>query len=86
MLVEVVACNLRDAVTQHEIALHGRAAQVKVAVLQTDLVADFLGVVDFERGGLRLGQNADVLCNDLDLAGRHLLVDGGCVARHQLAL
>ena len=66
--------------------LHGRTAQVKVAVLQTDLVTDLLGVVDLERGGLRLGQNADVLGNDFDLAGRHLLVDGGRVAGHQLAL
>ena len=66
--------------------LHGRTAQVKVAVLQTDLVTDLLGVVDLERGGLRLGQNADVLCDDLDLAGRHLLVDSSRVARDQLAL
>ena len=86
VLVEVVACYLRDAVTQHQIALHGRAAQVKVAVLQTDLVADFLVVVDFERGGLRLGEDADVLGDDLDLAGRHLLVDSSRVARDQLAL
>ena len=86
VLVEVVACYLRDAVTQHQIALHGRAAQVKVAVLQTDLVADFLVVVDFERSGLRLGQNADVLGDNFDLAGRHLLVDSSRVARDQLAL
>ena len=60
-------------------------AQVKVAVLQTDLVADdLLGVVDLERGGLRLGQNADVLGNNFDLAGRHLLVDGGRVAATSL--
>ena len=86
VLVEVVACYLRDAVAQHEIALHGRAAQVKVAVLQTNLVANFLVVVDFERGGLRLGENADVLGNNFDLAGRHLLVDGRRVTRHELAL
>ena len=86
MLVEVVAGNLRYAVAQHQVLLHGRTAQVKVAVLQTDLVTDLLGVVDLKRGGLRLGQNADVLGNNFDLAGRHLLVDGGRVAGHQLAL
>ena len=86
MLIEVVAGYLRYAVAQHEVALHGRAAQVKVAVLQTDLVTDLLGVVDLKRGGLRLGQNADVLCDDLDLAGRHLLVDSSRVAGDQLAL
>ena len=72
-LVEVVAGNLRYAVAQHQVLLHGRTAQIEVAVLQTNLVADFLGVVDLERGGLRLGQNADVLGNNFDLAGRHLL-------------
>ena len=86
MLIEVVAGNLRYAVAQHQVLLHGRTAQVKVAVLQTNLVTDLLGVVDLKRGGLRLGQNADVLGNNFDLAGRHLLVDGGRVAGHQLAL
>ncbi len=86
MLVEVVAGNLRYAVAQHQVLLHGRTAQVKVAVLQTDLVTDLLGVVDLKRGGLRLGQNADVLGNNFDLAGRHLLVDGSRVAGDQLAL
>ena len=86
VLIEVVARDLRYAVAQHEVALHGRAAQVKVAVLQTDLVADFLVVVDLERGGLRLGQDADVLGDDLDLAGRHLLVDGSRVTGDELAL
>ena len=86
VLIEVVAGYLRYAVAQHEVALHGRAAQVKVAVLQTDLVADFLGVVDLERSSLRLGQDADVLRDDLDLAGRHLLVDSSRIARDQLAL
>ena len=63
VLVEVVAGNLRYAVAQHQVLLHGRTAQVKVAVLQTDLVTDLLGVVNLKRGGLRLGQNADVLGN-----------------------
>ena len=86
VLVEVVAGNLRYAVAQHQVLLHGRTAQVKVAVLQTDLVTDLLGVVDLKRGGLRLGQNADVLGNNFNLAGRHLLVDGSRVAGDQLAL
>ena len=86
MLIEVVAGYLRYAVTQHQVALHGRTAQVKVAVLQTNLVADFLGVVNLKRGGLRLGQNADVLGNNFDLAGRHLLVDSRLVTSNQLAL
>ena len=86
VLVEVVAGNLRYAVAQHQVLLHGRTAQVKVAVLQTDLVTDLLGVVDLKRGGLRLGQNADVLGNNFDLAGRHLLVDSRLVASDQLAL
>ena len=71
---------------QHQVLLHGRTAQIEVAVLQTNLVADFLGVVDLERGGLRLGQNANVLGNNFDLAGRHLLVDSRLVASDQLAL
>ena len=86
MLVEVVAGNLRYAVAQHQVLLHGRTAQVKVAVLQTDLVTDLLGVVDLKRGGLRLGQNADVLGNNFDLAGRHLLVDGRRVTSTSLPL
>ena len=86
VLVEVVAGNLRYAVAQHQITLHGRAAQVKVAVLQTNLITDLLVVVDLKRGGLRLGEDADVLSDDLDLAGRHLLVDSRRVTSDQLAL
>ena len=86
VLVEVVAGNLRYAVAQHQVLLHGRTAQIKVAVLQTDLVTDLLVVVDLKRGGFGLGQNADVLGNNFDLAGRHLLVDSRLVASDQLAL
>ena len=32
---EVVAGNLRYAVAQHQVLLHGRTAQIEVAVLQT---------------------------------------------------
>ena len=85
LLVKVVAGYLRDTVAQHQVLLHGRAAQVKVAVLEAHLIADLLGVVDLKRGGLRLGKDADVLGNDLDLAGRHLAVDRRLVARDQLA-
>ena len=35
VIVEVVAGNLRYAVAQHQVLLHGRTAQIEVAVLQT---------------------------------------------------
>ena len=85
VLIEVVACYLRYAVAQHEVALHGRAAQVKVAALQTDLVTDFL-VSSISNGVVsaldRMRMSSAMIS---DLAGRHLLVDSSRVARDQLA-
>ena len=85
LLVKVVASHLGDAVAQRHIALHGGAAQIEIAVLEPHLIADLLAVVDLERGGFRAGQDAELLRDDLDLAGRHLPVDCRFVARNQLA-
>ena len=80
LLIEVVAGDLGDAVAQLEVALHGRTAQIQIAVLEPQLVVDLLVVRNLERGGLGLGQDAHVGHRDLDLTGRHLRVDGAIVA------
>ena len=80
LLIEVVAGDLGDAVAQLEVALHGRTAQIQIAVLEPQLVVDLLVVRNLERGGLGLGQDAHIGHRDFDLTGRHLRVDGALVA------
>ena len=86
LLIEVIAGNLRDAVAQREIVLHGRTAQVEIPVLQAQLIVDLFVIGNLKRRCLGFGQHADIRDNDFNLAGRHLFVDGAFVAADNLAL
>ncbi len=82
---EALANGARDLVAQPEVALHLGAAQVDVAILE----AHFFVLDRFFRR--RKGRQARVVEDpqlgrlDLDLAGRHLGIDGVVVAQPHLA-
>ena len=76
--VQITANAHGDLVTQTQVALHGRTAQVDNAVGQTHVFADVF-VVDLERrrsGGV---QDFDFFGEDFDFAGNHFVV--GCTFR-----
>ena len=76
ILVEVVPADLHDLVAQGDGALHVRAAQVQVAVLQPDRVLHIGVLHDLEGRGLRLGQQAQLSDLHLNVAGGHVGVLG----------
>ena len=64
---------------------HPRLAQVEVAVLQAQLLAHRLVLVDLERRGLGVGQQVEGGHLQLDLAGRKVRVDRALLALDQHA-
>ena len=72
LLVEVLPDRHRRAMAHDQVALHARAAQVDVAVLEARLFGDLDLVGDHERRRLRLVQQADLGRADLDRPGRDL--------------
>ena len=70
---------------QADVALHARPAQVQVAVLEADVLVRRRLVLDRERRRARLGQDADLARQHLDLAGRDLGVDRVLGALRDLA-
>ncbi len=86
LLVKITACHLHDAVAQSQVALHGRAAQVEIAVLQAQLIVDLLVIGNLKRCGLRFGEHADIRDDNFNFAGGHLFVDRALVAANDIAL
>ena len=64
---------------------HALAAQVEVAVAQTQRLVDRLVRVDLERRRLGVGEQLDLLHGQLDLAGGELRVDRALLAPHHAA-
>ena len=85
MLVEVATQRARAQRAQHHALLHQRATQIDITVTQTQLFGGVV-VVELERRGLRPVEDLELLSQDLDLAGRQLLVDGALGARPHAAL
>ena len=62
--------------SQAQVALHPLAAQIEVAVLQTDVLVDVVGAgVDRERRRIGGAQHLDGAVADLHVAGREVRVD-----------
>ena len=72
--VQVTANAHSDLVTQAQVALHGRTAQVDNAVSQANVFADVF-VVDLERRRSGSVQDFDFFGKDFDFAGNHFVVD-----------
>ena len=66
--VKEIAHNLRHAVTQNDVLLHFRAAQVEIAVLQAHHFIYVNAVLDVERRRLRLVEDAQLRADDFHLA------------------
>ena len=62
--------------TQAEIELQARAAQIEVSIAQADVLGDRRVVGNRERRRLRLVQQPDLLRQHLDFTGVELRVDG----------
>ena len=69
IFIVVVARRLGDLVTHEQRLLHLAAAQVEIAVFKTELLVDIGVVGDFKRGNFSLGENAQVVDKNLDIAG-----------------
>jgi hypothetical protein len=63
-------------VPHDHVALHARAAQIDVAILQPRLLGNIRVIADRKRGRPGIVEQADLPRTDLDRAGRDLGVDG----------
>ena len=61
---------------QHEILLHLRAAQIKIAVLQAQHLIHLDAILNVERRRLCLVEDAQLLYHHLDHAGSHVRIYG----------
>ncbi|OIQ81523.1 hypothetical protein GALL_367010 [mine drainage metagenome] len=82
--IEVVAHGLGHAVAQHQVLLHGRAAQVQIAMLEAHRLGQVV-VIEHERRGERRVQDLDFRCQHFDFTGRNVAVDRALWARAHLA-
>ena len=76
VLAEIVADDLHDLAAQHDGLMHGRTAQVQIAVLQAGGLVGLPAAVDGE-GQLVVAaaaQNGDLAGDDFDLTGGQLVV------------
>ena len=74
--VKVITHNLGNAMAQHEILLHLRAAQIKIAVLQAQHLIHLDAILDVERRSLCLVKDAQLLYYHLYHAGSHVRIYG----------
>src|SRR5690606_33841711 len=84
VLVEERAHRARDRVAQTQITQHPFAAEIEVAILESQLLACMLVVM--ERRRLRLVENGELVRDELDLAGRKRRVHGAVGPRPDKAL
>ena len=71
--------------TQDDVLLHLRAAQVEITVLEADHLVHINAVLDVERRRLRRIEDAQLGADDLDLARLDVRVDRLFAARADLA-
>ena len=76
IIIEVVTHQLSNLVTQNQIALHFRTAQVQITVFQTQVFISVNAVFDVERRSFSTVQHFDIMCQYFDSTGRNVFVDG----------
>ena len=81
ILAEIVADDLHDLAAQYDRLMHGRTAQVKVAVAQAQIVIDIDLIAQLKRGGLGLAQDAQFSNIQLHIAGGDLVGLGGALTQ-----
>ena len=74
--VKVITHNLGNAMAQHEILLHLRAAQIKIAVLQAQHLIHLNAILNVEWRRLCLVEDAQLLYYHLNHAGSHVRIYG----------
>ena len=73
--VKEIAHDLRHAMTQDHIRLHLGAAQIEVAIAQTDHLVHIDAILNIERRRLCLVENPQLADDDLDLPCCHVRID-----------
>ena len=81
VLAEIVADDLHDLAAQHDGLMHGRTAQVQIAVAQAQVVVDVDLVAQLKRRGLGLAQDAQLADVELYVAGCDLIGLGGALTQ-----
>ena len=77
VLIEIVTGDLCHAVTEHQILLQLTAAEIQIAVFQTDVLGGLAVVDDLKGRHLALAQDRHGVRIDLHLAGGDLRIDAG---------
>ena len=67
---------------QHEIPLQVGAAQIQIAVFETEIIFCFGIFLDREWRRLGFGQDPDLFCHDLNLSGLQIFVYSAGTPRH----
>ena len=85
VLGKVVARNLGNFASEHDVVEQRTAAQVEIAEFQAQLLVGVEVVHDFKGRRLRLGKHAQVGDDHLDIARGYLAVLGASLADHALS-
>ena len=76
IIIKIVTHQLSNFVTQNQIALHFRTAQVQITVFQTQVFIGVNAVFNVERRSFSTVQHFDIMCQYFDGTGRNVFVDG----------
>jgi hypothetical protein len=76
LLIEILPNRHRRLMTHDHVALHARASQIDVAILEPRFFGDLDLVANHERRRFRLVEQAEPVRADLDLPGGNLRIDG----------
>ena len=77
VLIEIVTGDLGHAVTEHQILLQFAAAEIQIAVFETNVLGGLAIVHDLKGRHLALAQDLNGIRIDLHLAGGDLRIDAG---------
>ena len=86
MLVQIVAHQLSNLMTQNQIALHFRTTQVQITEFQAQVFIGIDVIFNIERRSFSLVQYFDFASQYFDGTGSNIFVDGISIAQANLAL
>ena len=81
VLAEIVADNLHNLAAQDNRLVHGRTAQIQIAVTQAQVIVDVDFIAQLKRRGLGLAQDAQFADVKFHIAGGNLVGLGGTLTQ-----